>query len=98
MHVSNYCLPQAMADVLQGRMGAQRRRASSAMPLLVCIMYVLFRNSDNITLHTEKDTFGSDKVQVVGISPDSVAKQKSFVEKNKLTVSPHSSSYCHSTS
>ncbi|PPQ77479.1 hypothetical protein CVT25_011348 [Psilocybe cyanescens] len=33
----------------------------------------------------EKDTFGPGKVQIIGISPDPVAKQKAFVEKQKLT-------------
>ncbi|KAJ6584938.1 peroxiredoxin Q [Mycena capillaripes] len=33
----------------------------------------------------EKDTFKAGKVEVIGISPDSVEKQKAFVEKNKLT-------------
>ncbi|KAJ7505346.1 peroxiredoxin Q [Mycena galericulata] len=33
----------------------------------------------------EKDTFKVGKVEVIGISPDSVEKQKAFVEKNKLT-------------
>ncbi|KAF7346276.1 Peroxiredoxin Q [Mycena sanguinolenta] len=33
----------------------------------------------------EKDTYKPGKVEVVGISPDSVEKQKVFVEKNKLT-------------
>ncbi|KAF7314244.1 Peroxiredoxin Q [Mycena kentingensis (nom. inval.)] len=33
----------------------------------------------------EKDTFGAGKVEIIGISPDSVEKQKAFVEKNKLT-------------
>ncbi|KAJ7212144.1 peroxiredoxin Q [Mycena pura] len=33
----------------------------------------------------EKDTFKEGKVKVIGISPDSVEKQKAFVEKHKLT-------------
>ncbi|KDR82771.1 hypothetical protein GALMADRAFT_238291 [Galerina marginata CBS 339.88] len=33
----------------------------------------------------EKDTFKPGKVQIIGISPDSVEKQKTFVEKQKLT-------------
>lgn len=33
----------------------------------------------------EKDTFKAGKVKVIGISPDSVEKQKTFVEKHKLT-------------
>ncbi|KAJ6613337.1 peroxiredoxin Q [Mycena sp. CBHHK59/15] len=33
----------------------------------------------------EKDTFKAGKVEVIGISPDSVEKQKAFVEKHKLT-------------
>lgn len=33
----------------------------------------------------EKDAFKPGKVEVIGISPDSVEKQKAFVEKNKLT-------------
>lgn len=36
---------------------------------------------------TGKVNFSPDKVQVIGISPDPVEKQKSFVEKEKLTVS-----------
>ena len=34
----------------------------------------------------EKDTFKPGKVQIIGISPDPVEKQKAFVEKEKLTV------------
>ncbi|KAF8158391.1 peroxiredoxin Q [Crassisporium funariophilum] len=33
----------------------------------------------------EKDTFKPGKVQIIGISPDNVEKQKAFVEKEKLT-------------
>ncbi|KAJ7044084.1 peroxiredoxin Q [Mycena alexandri] len=33
----------------------------------------------------EKDTFKAGKVEIIGISPDPVEKQKAFVEKNKLT-------------
>lgn len=33
----------------------------------------------------EKDTFKPGKVQIIGISPDPVEKQKAFVEKEKLT-------------
>jgi len=33
----------------------------------------------------EKDTYKPEKVEVIGVSPDSVEKQKAFVEKNKLT-------------
>ncbi|KAF7365248.1 Peroxiredoxin Q [Mycena venus] len=33
----------------------------------------------------EKDTYKPGKVEVIGVSPDSVEKQKAFVEKNKLT-------------
>ncbi|KAJ7134589.1 peroxiredoxin Q, partial [Mycena epipterygia] len=33
----------------------------------------------------EKATFKTEKVEVIGISPDSVEKQKAFVEKHKLT-------------
>lgn len=36
---------------------------------------------------TGKVNFSPDKVQVIGISPDPVEKQKSFVEKEKSTVS-----------
>ncbi|KAF9478199.1 thioredoxin-like protein [Pholiota conissans] len=32
-----------------------------------------------------KDTFKTGSVQIIGISPDSVEKQKKFVEKEKLT-------------
>lgn len=35
----------------------------------------------------EKDTFKPEKVQIIGLSRDSVEKQKQFVEKEKLTVS-----------
>ena len=35
---------------------------------------------------TEKETFKPEKVTVIGLSADPVAKQKTFVEKNKLTV------------
>jgi len=38
------------------------------------------------TLPTEKDNFKPGKVQIIGISPDPVEKQKAFVEKEKLTV------------
>ncbi|KAF8817025.1 peroxiredoxin Q [Phlegmacium glaucopus] len=33
----------------------------------------------------EKDTFKPGKVQIIGISPDPLEKQKAFVEKEKLT-------------
>jgi peroxiredoxin Q/BCP len=33
----------------------------------------------------EKDTFKAGRVQIIGISPDPVEKQKQFVEKEKLT-------------
>jgi len=33
----------------------------------------------------EKDTFKAGSVQIIGISPDPVEKQKQFVEKEKLT-------------
>lgn len=36
---------------------------------------------------TEKVDFSPDKIQIIGISPDPVEKQKAFVEKEKLTVS-----------
>ena len=39
-----------------------------------------------LTTFTEKDTFKPGKVQIIGISPDPVEKQKLFVEKEKLTV------------
>ncbi|KAJ7109701.1 peroxiredoxin Q [Mycena crocata] len=35
----------------------------------------------------EKDVFKAGKVEIIGISPDPVEKQKQFVEKHKLTVS-----------
>ncbi len=35
----------------------------------------------------EKDTFKKGSVDIIGISPDPVEKQKQFVEKEKLTVS-----------
>ena len=34
----------------------------------------------------EKDLFKRSKVQVVGVSPDAVDKQKAFVDKQELTV------------
>jgi hypothetical protein len=34
----------------------------------------------------EKDTYAPGKIELVGISPDPVEKQKAFVEKHKLTV------------
>lgn len=36
---------------------------------------------------TEKVNFSPEKVQIIGISPDPVEKQKAFVEKEKLTAS-----------
>jgi hypothetical protein len=36
---------------------------------------------------SEKEVFKSSQIQVIGISPDPVDKQKDFVEKQKLTVS-----------
>ncbi|KAG6866282.1 hypothetical protein C0991_006378 [Blastosporella zonata] len=36
--------------------------------------------------NAEKDTFKPGKVQIIGLSRDSVQKQKQFVEKEKLTV------------
>jgi len=34
----------------------------------------------------EKDVFGPDNAEIIGISTDSVEKQKAFVEEQKLTV------------
>jgi len=42
--------------------------------------------SKDLDGHVEKDTFKTDQVQIIGISPDSLEKQKAFVEKEKLTV------------
>ena len=42
--------------------------------------------SKDLDGYLEKDTFKPDQVQIIGISPDSVDKQKAFVEKEKLTV------------
>jgi peroxiredoxin len=36
---------------------------------------------------TEKDTFKPGKVRIIGLSRDTVEKQKLFAEKEKLTVS-----------
>ena len=35
---------------------------------------------------SEKDTFAPGKVQIIGLSADTVEKQKQFVEEQKLTV------------
>lgn len=36
--------------------------------------------------HSEDPVFKNTNVRVIGISPDSVTKQKKFVDKNHLTV------------
>lgn len=47
----------------------------------------LFKITQELKMWTEKDTFKPGKVQIIGLSRDSVEKQKQFVEKEKLTVS-----------
>ena len=70
-------------------MGARKRPANSEMlsqvriTLSLLVSSMLSIDSDG---HVEKDTFKPDQVQIIGISPDSVEKQKAFVEKDKLTV------------
>jgi peroxiredoxin len=39
-----------------------------------------------LNLGSEKDVFAPGKVQIIGLSTDSVQKQKAFVEKHRLTV------------
>ena len=70
-------------------MGARKRPANSEMLSQVRITLSLLVSSmlsKDLDGHVEKDTFKPDQVQIIGISPDSVEKQKAFVEKEKLTV------------
>lgn len=72
-------------------MDVRRRHVNSEMHLQVSSSLILDRNateSDLSSVHTEKEVFKDDRALVIGISPDSVEKQKIFVEKQKLTVSP----------
>lgn len=45
-----------------------------------------WRTTTEYSCPTEKEVFKDDRAQVIGVSPDPVAKQKLFVEKQKLTV------------
>jgi peroxiredoxin Q/BCP len=75
----------------KGLMGVQGRRVNSVMLLQVRIERPSNRSKYNddymlTTPSTEKDNFKPGQVQIIGISPDPVEKQKAFVEKEKLTV------------
>ena len=66
-------------------MDARRRHVSSETQLLVSSLCAVHDNSTIGLL--DKDTFKPGKVRIVGLSRDTVEKQKLFVEKEKLTVS-----------
>ena len=59
------------------------------MQLLASSLYCLDSHIDDSSdaALAEKDTFKPGKVQIVGVSHDTVEKQKLFVKKEKLTVS-----------
>lgn len=67
-------------------MAAPRRRASSATPSPVRGSPPLRALQLTACGVPEKESFSSAKVEIVGISPDPVDKQRLFVEKQKLTV------------
>lgn len=46
-------------------------------------IFYLLRDS---SWQSGKDVFGPNRVQIIGISADTVEKQKAFVEREKLTV------------
>lgn len=62
------------------------------MSVQLCIEWygLPHRNNDICTCHlmshSEDPVFKNTNVRVIGISPDSVTKQKKFVDKNHLTV------------
>jgi len=59
--------------------GARKRPASSEMVLQVRITLSLLVSSmlsKDLDRHVEKDIFKPDPVQIIGISPDSVEKEK----------------------
>jgi hypothetical protein len=62
------------------------------MQLLVSLLLALaFQvNYSSTACLTEKDTFKPGKVQIIGLSRDTVERQKLFAEKEKLTVSTDS--------
>lgn len=83
--------PMNSPTQLQTLLDALLKHARCAMPLLVCY----FCHSDQIEHHpksppffflSEKDRWGPETVQLVGVSKSSVEDQKSFVEKYNLTV------------
>jgi hypothetical protein len=61
------------------------RPVSSEMRWQVSYSMIVLKNIDRDNF-VEKDIFKPGKVQIIGISPDPVEKQKAFVEKEKLTV------------
>lgn len=76
--------------LIQGHTDAPNKHASLGMPWLVShVQYFETLQAESVFLKvaTGKVNFSPDKVQVIGISPDPVEKQKSFVEKEKSTVS-----------
>ncbi|KAG6900172.1 hypothetical protein C0993_001884 [Termitomyces sp. T159_Od127] len=46
----------------------------------------MYKSRSGVNILAEKIAFKPGKVQIIGISPDPVDKQKWFVEKEKLTV------------
>lgn len=68
---------------------AHSKHVNSEMHWQVCLMIPLAGWTQEDSPHictAEKDLFKRSKVQVVGVSPDAVDKQKVFVDKQKLTV------------
>lgn len=48
--------------------------------------FTLFDRYPQLIFFSEKDLFKTSNVQIIGISPDSVEKQKDFVDKQHLNV------------
>ena len=67
-------------------MDVQKKPASSEMRSQVSYIHLDDRLKYIDWNCSEKDIFKPGKVQIIGISPDPVEKQKAFVEKEKLTV------------
>ena len=74
---------------LQARMAVLSRPAASRRPWRVrTILFPSTASVAHVNWSSENIAFSAEKVQVIGISPDSVSKQKQFVEDNKLSVRP----------
>lgn len=70
-------------------MAAQKRPVNSGMHCRVRVTCncVFLQLAADCVVCPEEEVFKNSHIQVIGISPDPVDKQKKFVEKHELTVS-----------